>query len=76
MASRAAYYPEVDPQRVILWFYDQGWRDSEIALLVSAHAGHWVYRRTIAGIRQGDVGYTGERLAPALAALAFVWGIS
>jgi hypothetical protein len=71
----AQYYPHVDPQYIAQWFYDQGYPDREIALLVSAHAGHWVYRRTIAGIRRGDFGYTGERLEPAFAALAYVWQI-
>jgi hypothetical protein len=42
---------------------------------VSAHAGHWVNARTIAGTRRGESGYSGRNLAPAFAALADVWKI-
>jgi hypothetical protein len=63
------------PQQIIQAFHDANCSDRDIALLVSAHAGHWVDRRTIAGIRRGDGGYSGRNLAPAFMALADVWGI-
>jgi hypothetical protein len=63
------------PQQIILAFHDANRSDRDIALLVSAHAGHWVDRRTIAGIRRGEVGYSGRNLMPAFMALASVWGI-
>lgn len=76
MLSQAGHYPHVDPQYVAEWFYEQGWHDSETAILVSAHVGRQVARRTIAGIRRGELGYSGRNLAPAFAALAYVWQIT
>jgi hypothetical protein len=67
--------PSLTPQQIIQAFHDATCSDRDIALLVSAHAGHWVNARTIAGIRRGDVGYSGRNLAPAFMALASVWGI-
>ena len=64
------------PQKIIWYFYaEEGFSDKEIALLVTAHAGHHVAKRTIVGMRTGEPGYTGRNLAPALLALAPVWGI-
>jgi hypothetical protein len=63
------------PRQIIQTFHDANCSDRDIALLVSAHAGHWVDRRTIAGIRRGEAGYSGRNLAPAFMALAYVWGI-
>jgi hypothetical protein len=63
------------PQQIIQAFHDANCSDREIALLVSAHAGHWVDARTIAGIRRGEGGYSGRNLAPAFMALADVWGV-
>jgi hypothetical protein len=74
-ARRTTRNPPMPPRLIIRAFHSATCSDRDIALLVSAHAGHWVDRRTIAGIRRGDVGYSGRTLALAFMALADVWGI-
>jgi hypothetical protein len=63
------------PQAIAQWFFDFGFSDAQIALLVSAHAGHVVAKRSIVGIRTGEPGYSGRDLAPAFSALARAWNI-
>ncbi len=47
-------------QQIIAYFYAElVYTDREIALLVSAHAGRAVPKRTIVGILMGEAHYTG-----------------
>lgn len=68
-------YPSGMPRQIVEAFYNVGYSDNEIALLVSGHAGHRVGKRTIVGIRIGERGYSGRNLAHAFYALACVWGL-
>lgn len=64
------------PQDIATFFFEElGYTDREIALLVSAYAGHHVAKRTIVGIRTGEAHYSGRNLAPAFASLADAWNI-
>jgi hypothetical protein len=73
--QRRRAIPGFTPQEIVQAFHNANCSDREIALLLSAHAGHWVDARTIAGIRRGETGYSGRNLAPAFASLAYTWGI-
>lgn len=66
----------VTPQQIAQWFHDLGYSDREIALLVSAHRGAAVAKRSIVGIRIGEPGRSGRNLAPAFWALARAWKIT
>jgi hypothetical protein len=76
MTTRSAPSWTFTPQEIATFFFEElGYTDREIALLVSAHAGHHVAKRTIVGIRTGEAHYSGRNLAPAFASLASAWNV-